>query len=581
MTEDRTGNDATELERLSLLATAIARTSVAVAAAEPGDETWTDGATIFLDTSTRKAHQIEMLCVQASLLAAGSLGHDIARRLARRPTLARRYLAVEGHRVLAADDDVLPTLVLRLVDHDLAGRVTSPEDSFVLARSDQLIADAPPAFGTIHPRRILAAGKRSESAHALTATNLGTARTGDRAAFLDDEDEDDDLGNLLSSPVGGGGAVGRLLVRLLAPVRKRSGGGPPGADAPTHVAGGRAGTGRRAVASNTPPPALDGAPLTPRHDTRYPEWDVHRRRYRPDWCTVIESDAPVDPGASAKIPDAVALRRSLARLGIGLTPCRRRRQGDDIDIDAAVEARVDALAGSPHDDDFYVESLRRRRDLAVLVLLDVSGSAAEPGTRGRSVHDHQRSVAAGLTAALHDLGDRVALYAFNSRGRTAVQLFRIKRFDDQLDGLVARRIDSLRPAAYTRLGAAIRHGSAILDERAGTSRRLLVVVSDGFAYDHGYEGHYGEADARRSLVEARRRGMGCLCLSVGTDVDPVALRRVFGTASHATLPTPEQLPAMVGPLFRAALHSAEAQRHTFQRKERSKELLAIERNANR
>ncbi len=162
-----------------------------------------------------------------------------------------------------------------------------------------------------------------------------------------------------------------------------------------------------------------------------------------------------------------------------------------------------------------------------------------------------------------------------------MQVFRIKRFDDQLDGRVARRIDSLSPAAYTRLGAAIRHGGAILDERAGTSRRLLVVVSDGFAYDHGYEGRYGEADARRSLVEARRRGMGCLCLSVGTDVDPVALRRVFGTASHATVPTPEQLPAMVGPLFRAALHSAEAQRHTFQRKERSKELLAIERNANR
>ena len=162
-----------------------------------------------------------------------------------------------------------------------------------------------------------------------------------------------------------------------------------------------------------------------------------------------------------------------------------------------------------------------------------------------------------------------------------MQLFRIKRFDDQLDGLVARRIDSLSPAAYTRLGAAIRHGSAILDERAGTSRRLLVVVSDGFAYDHGYEGRYGEADARRSLVEARRRGMGCLCISVGTDVDPAALRRVFGTASHATVPRGEQLPSVVGPLFRAALRAADAQRRTFQRKERSKEVLAVERSAGR
>ena len=97
------------------------------------------------------------------------------------------------------------------------------------------------------------------------------------------------------------------------------------------------------------------------------------------------------------------------------------------------------------------------------------------------------------------------------------------------------------------------------------------MLSDGFAYDHGYEGRYGEADARRALVEARRRGVGCLCLSVGTDADPAALRRVFGTAAHATVPSDRAAAAVIGPLFRAALRSAEAQRRAFQRKERSKE----------
>ena len=52
----------------------------------------------------------------------------------------------------------------------------------------------------------------------------------------------------------------------------------------------------------------------------------------------------------------------------------------------------------------------------------------------------------------------------------------------------------------------IRHGSAVLEARGGTSRRLLVVLSDGLAYDHGYERTYGAADARRALIEARRRG---------------------------------------------------------------------------
>ena len=71
-----------------------------------------------------------------------------------------------------------------------------------------------------------------------------------------------------------------------------------------------------------------------------------------------------------------------------------------------------------------------------------------------------------------------------------------------------RRLHGLVPGAYSRLGAAIRHGAAVLEERGGTSRRLLVVLSDGLAYDHGYEAVYGAADARRALAEARRRGHG-------------------------------------------------------------------------
>ena len=140
-----------------------------------------------------------------------------------------------------------------------------------------------------------------------------------------------------------------------------------------------------------------------------------------------------------------------------------------------------------------------------------------------------------------------------------------------------QRLGGTSPGAYTRLGAAIRHGSAVVERDGGTTRRLLVVLSDGFAYDHGYEGAYGEADARRALAEARRRGTACLCLSMGAPTDTEALRRVFGTAAHARVPRVEDLPAMVGPLFRFALRSAEAQQRTFQRKLRTKERLEVER----
>ncbi len=73
--------------------------------------------------------------------------------------------------------------------------------------------------------------------------------------------------------------------------------------------------------------------------------------------------------------------RPLARLGLGLHRRHRQSQGDDIDIDAAIEARVEVRAGAVPDEAVYLDSLRARRDLSVLLLLDVSGSAARAGWR--------------------------------------------------------------------------------------------------------------------------------------------------------------------------------------------------------
>jgi nitric oxide reductase NorD protein len=348
---------------------------------------------------------------------------------------------------------------------------------------------------------------------------------------------------------------------MLSSARKTgSGGGPPGADTPTHRTN-SANRGLHAVsslASTSSEDINDGEAKT--DGVRYPEWDVTRKSYRPAWCTVREVEATIKASATYAIDEAVSVRRPLSRLGMGLHRRHRQSQGDDIDIDAAVEARVEALAGSVPDEAVYLDSLRRRRDLSVLLLLDVSGSAAEPGTVGRTVHEQQLVAVTNLTVALHDLGDRVALYAYYSQGRRAVSVVPVKRFDDHLDSQVMKRLNSLQPGGYSRLGAAIRHGSAVLEARGGTSRRLLVVLSDGLAYDHGYERAYGAADARHALTEARRRGTGCVCLTIGAGTDVQSLRRVFGSAAHATIARPDQLAGVIGPLFRSALRSAEVRR---------------------
>ena len=447
--------------RLGLLASALSGRAVQVAPGEPGEPAWTDGRMVFVDAATSTRDQLEALAVQASLLAAGSLSPDVVRRLTRRPALAKRYLAVEGHRALAANEQLLPLPLRSLIDCNVAARGDSPAASLAAALSREAIADPPDNFGAIRARQLLALNDRG-GASAATREHVPRGQSNQVLVELE-EDENHDVGtaaDLFSSPVGGGGALGRLLQRMLRMVRQLDGGGPPGADAPTHRT--RAGTrgGSNASFSTRMAGTMEEAAIEGR-GAKYPEWDVHRQRYRQDWCTVQEVEPRPQDGTPLLVSDRYGLRRSLARLGTGLDSCHRQVQGDDIDIDAAVEARVDVMVGSAPDEAVYVDSLRRRRDLAVLLLLDVSGSVAEPGATGGTVHEHQRATAAALTVALHDLGDRVALYAFHSQGRSAVHLVPVKRFDDDLDTLVMRRLGGLVPGAYSRLGAAIRHGAAV------------------------------------------------------------------------------------------------------------------------
>ncbi len=566
-----------DLSRLELLASAIAGTPLSVAPAEPGQRSWTDGAVVFVDDTLRPVDQLQVVAVQAALVATGSLAPGILGGLDRRGRVAQRYLAVEGHRALHMQGGLLPPAARSLIDPSVADRTSSPADSLALAKSKEPVEEAPALFGSIHPRQVRAGAANTPDDAAATHVPRQTRR--EILQELDDgEDILTDGGFDLFNPVGGSGAVGRLLERLLGHSRSK-GKGSPGAEAATHRTrhGGTVARGA-AVSRARAEPAEDLQALA-RGELTYPEWNVFARRYRPDWCTVTEVEPTVAATELRLGPESAAMRRSLARLGLDLERRHRQAQGDDIDIDATVEARVELVAGSAPDEDVYIDSVRRRRDLSVLVLLDISGSAGEPSDFGGSVHDHQLAAAAALIQALHDLGDRVALYGFRSLGRTAVQVVPVKRFADPFGALTLRRMNALEPGGYTRVGAAIRHASSVLEAQGGTVRRLLVVLSDGFAYDHGYEGDYGEADARRALAEARRQGTACLCLSIGSSVDAASLRRVFGTAAHATLPRVGQLSTTAGPLFRSALRLAEVQRRSSQRTERTRERLLVERRS--
>ena len=152
----------------------------------------------------------------------------------------------------------------------------------------------------------------------------------------------------------------------------------------------------------------------------------------------------------------------------------------------------------------------------------------------------------------------MAVYAFRSQGRRAVHLPAIKTFGQRFGALGRARLNQLQPSGYTRLGAGIRGAGKILKTEAGTPNRLLLVLSDGYPYDHGYEGRYAEADAHKALEELRAEGIACLCLSIGATAATDALERVFGSASHASAATLAELSPRMDELFLSSLRELAA-----------------------
>jgi Mg-chelatase subunit ChlD len=295
----------------------------------------------------------------------------------------------------------------------------------------------------------------------------------------------------------------------------------------------------------------------------YPEWDVHNNRYRAQWCRVI--DFPLTAAAdvsAAGIPHDDVLRRRLSRVGLGPKVLRGRADGDEVDIEALIDLFVDLRSGYSAPEHVYLERRKLARNLGVLILLDASGSATDTDSDGLAVHDHQRRAAATLAVTLEELGDRVAVYAFRSQGRHAVHLPAIKTFGQRFGAVGRARLNQLQPSNYTRLGAGIRGAGEILKSEAGTPNRLLVVLSDGFPYDDGYEGRYAEADAAKALEELRADGVACLCLAIGAAPDTHALERVFGSASHASAATLAELSPRMDELFLSALQELAAPKAT-------------------
>jgi nitric oxide reductase NorD protein len=544
------------------LAHAVAGQAVQVIGSGPDADVWSDGHFIVVGSACDARRGLEAVVVHAALIGAASLTRDLMRPLLRHNGLRDRYLTIEGLRAVAGLRDLLPRSLAYMIRDDIASLSDSPAASMALARTHAAIPDHGLYLGVLRPRTILSQLRQqpSISAHHDPETDTdrnaaGTTRPPRAApAPVPDQRPSDDAPFFAAGVTGT--LTGRLWRALHGGTGRAGGQGPVGGSS---ASGSNAAVRRVSYTTRRRATADDqSAAQGSTKGFRYPEWDQRIDGYRPQWCTVRVEQ----PGASTGtlVADDLGLRRPLSRLSTGPRRRRRQRDGDDIDIDAAVDHQISALAARDADDACYIATNHDRRDLSVLILLDVSGSAAEPGAGQIRIHDHQLRAVAALAMTLHRLGDRVAVYAFNSHGRHHVRLTTLKTFTEHSERQLLTRLHSVHPSGYSRLGAAVRHGASIIEDTGATRRRLLIVVSDGLAFDHGYDLDHGARDARRALAEARNRGTAALCLTVGARRPAEDLRYVFGTAAHATVTHPDRLAPMITRLCRTALRHADVRR---------------------
>jgi nitric oxide reductase NorD protein len=155
-----------------------------------------------------------------------------------------------------------------------------------------------------------------------------------------------------------------------------------------------------------------------------------------------------------------------------------------------------------------------------------------------------------LAEALETLGDRYAIYGFSGMTRKRCELYRIKSFDESYGDEIKARISGIEPQDYTRMGAAIRHLSKLLNE-VDARTRILITLSDGKPDDYdGYRGDYGIEDTRRALMEARRDGIRPYCITIDAEARDY-LPHMYGAAANwSIVEKVEDLPRKVSDIYR-------------------------------
>lgn len=288
----------------------------------------------------------------------------------------------------------------------------------------------------------------------------------------------------------------------------------------------------------------------------YQEWDYQIQLHRPDWATIYERRQPKGDPEDIKMildeykPVAHRIKQIIDLLTPeGVQRMRGLEDGDEIDLNAAVDAMISIRMGEQPNPRITMRNVVKNRDLSVVVLMDLSESTNEAMEGSdKTVLQLTREAATLVSTAINGIGDPFALHGFASDGRHDVQYYRFKDFNQNFDDEAKSRLAGMKGGLSTRMGAALRHAGHHLHKQQ-EKRKLILLVTDGEPADiDERDPQHLRHDTKKAVEELYSTGVLTYCLTLDPHADSY-VKRIFGENNYTIVDNVNKLPEKLPTLF--------------------------------
>ncbi len=275
----------------------------------------------------------------------------------------------------------------------------------------------------------------------------------------------------------------------------------------------------------------------------YPEWSAKKLNFLQDWCTVYEEEIDEKKVDSftlspSLLAESKRLKQKLERFANRPVWLRNQQDGPELDLDAIIRFKSELKAGSSTQKNFYLERRKIEKDIAVLVLADVS-SSTDGWILNQRVFDTIQDSLQIVSETFKEVQSNVSLGAFYSNTRRKCTYLNLKKFEENWNN-VPQKINSLKPQGYTRIGPAVRHATQILKNQKAR-KKLLLIISDAKPTDYdAYEGAHGESDVHHAILEAKNKQITVKGLAICA---PKAghVKRIYGAGGFESFTSHREL----------------------------------------